>query len=164
MARLIKKIALGSNNPHNATVFPSFNSSTDKASRGTRLSEWASKQGFSIKGAFHGDKHISEIPGGVIKRTEEFTVSSVPKTDIELRSQVYASNKNVHVSVNRLDGTNSPTVEEFELTKDAKDGKGTRVQEFGSDEEALIKPQPALLPSRQSEDSSATRSMASTSR
>ncbi|KAH7091567.1 hypothetical protein FB567DRAFT_436690 [Paraphoma chrysanthemicola] len=161
MARLIKKIALGSNGPQSGRVFPSFNSSTDKASKITRLGEWAAKQGMVIKNAMHADSSISKPESGAIKRTEEYTVSSEP---IELRSQKFDDSKNVQISVSRKDDTRAAMIGVYRATKESKDGREVRTRELMGDEEVLIKPQPVLLPSRRSADSSTTHSMASINR
>jgi hypothetical protein len=62
----------------------------------------------------------------------------------------YSGEKGVHVGISSI----TPSDER-------KDVRGNRAKQTMSDEENLIKPQPALLPSRRSIDSSRTPSEAS---
>ncbi|KAF2823001.1 hypothetical protein CC86DRAFT_299984 [Ophiobolus disseminans] len=155
MARLIKKIAMGSNNPHNsnnnAAGFPSYNSTTDAnntATRSGRFSTWVS---VNVKSKFGSSHPNSSMPGGGIKKTEEFTVRSAPRGDVELQLQ----KPGAQVDIRSVEP--QPT----DFNRDIKDGKERRTKPFMSDEETLIDPRLARLPPRRSEDSSATHSMAS---
>jgi hypothetical protein len=148
MARLIKKIALGSNGPHNAAGFRSFNSSNgNKSSQNDgSVKTWAARQSSNLKSIFSGDKQ-SDQDGG-IQKTEEFTVRSAPRSEMELRPQKFLREKDVVSTVTSVKA-------------DTKEVKGARTNRFKGDEETLIQPQPVPIPQRQSEDSSATPSVVS---
>jgi hypothetical protein len=156
MARLIKKIALGSNDPRNASGFRSFNSSNAHKSQQDTSSfkTWATRQSSTLKSMF-GKDQVPSMQEGVIQKTEEFTVHSTSRADVELQPKKYPGEKNVYISSVVL------PVERSNSAKDTKDGKGSRMKHPMGDEETLIKPQLALLPNRKSEDSSVTPSMAS---
>lgn len=134
MARLIKKIALGSNVSHNAAGFRSFNSSskhtspTDKGS----FKSWAAQQGASIKGIFREEKGPAPAFGG-IQKTEEFTVRSAPGLDMELQLRKGEGDKGVQVAVSRVG---------------VSEGKNTRAKM--SDEETLIEERLAYRKSAES--------------
>jgi hypothetical protein len=152
MARLIKKIALGSNNPHNAAGFRSFSSSNDNKSSPSNGSfkTWAARQGSTFKSIMGGDKHATALDGG-IQKTEEFTVRSAPISsdmEMEMLPHNFPQDKEVVCTVTSI-------------KCDIRDVKGNRVNHFGGDEETLIKGQPTLVPHRRSEDSSITPSTVS---
>jgi hypothetical protein len=148
MARLIKKIALGSNNPHNASGFRSFNSSSNahKAPENSSFKAWAAQQSASLKSIFGGEKHVS-LQDGVIKKTEEFTVRSAPREELEMHPPKVSGDKGGQVGFRSV-------ITPVKFDEDFKDGKGSRTRQPMSDEETLIKPQPARLPFRKSSDSS----------
>jgi hypothetical protein len=151
MARLIKKIALGSENPNNAAGFRSFNSSSlaDKAQKGDgSFKSWAAKQSASLKNIFNGDS--ASVQQGGIQKTEEFTVRSAPREEVEMQLQQHAGDKSVQVGVSSVIGASDHP--------DFKESKGSRTKEFMSDEETLIQSQPPLSPFRRSTDSSAKAS------
>lgn len=151
MARLIKKIALGSNNPQNAAGFRSFDSSQAQKSgtgNGT-FKAWAERHSNSFKSMFGSDK--APVQHGAIHKTEEFTVRSAPIEEMEMESQRQSMDKHVHVGITSVAGPE----------KEVKEGRSSRARQFMSDEETLIKPQPALMIRRQSADSSARASDAS---
>jgi hypothetical protein len=155
MARLIKKIALGSNNAATAAAFRSFEDSSHphkSLSSNGGFKTWAAQQGASLKKVLNGDEAKSGNDAG-IKKTEEFTVHSAPATELEMQPHKHSGEKGVHVGI-----TSIITPEE---RNDFKDTKAHRAKQIMSDEENLIKPQPALLPSRRSIDSSGTPSEAS---
>jgi hypothetical protein len=159
MARLIKKIALGSNNAATAAGFRSFEDSshghkTLESSNG--LKTWAERQGASLKSMFGSGQAKSGQDEGGIKKTEEFTVRSVSANDIEMQPRKSSMDKSVHVGITAL-----PSPEGRNDFRESKDVKALRHRQYMSDEETLIKPQPALMPHRRSEESSATRSEAS---
>ncbi|KAH7409904.1 hypothetical protein DE146DRAFT_643284 [Phaeosphaeria sp. MPI-PUGE-AT-0046c] len=151
MARLIKKIALGSSNPQNTAGFRSFDSSNAHKSgtnNGT-FKAWAEKHSTSFKSMFGSEK--ATVQPGAIQKTEEFTVRSGPIDEVELQSQKHPIGKHVHVGISSVIGPD----------KDVKEGKSSRARQCMSDEETLIKPQPALMIRRQSADSLARASDAS---
>jgi hypothetical protein len=159
MARLIKKIALGSNNAATAAGFRSFEDSSHAhktLESGNGLKSWAERQSNSIKTIFGAGQNKSVPSDGGIKKTEEFTVRSVPADELEMQPQKSSTEKNVHVGISAL-----PSTEGRNEFRESKDVKAIRQRQYMSDEETLIKPQPALLPHRRSEDSSGTRSEAS---
>lgn len=151
MARLIKKIAIGSSNPENAAGFRSFDSSgAQKSGTGNKsFRAWAGKQGASFKSMFGSDK--TPVQPGTIQKTEEFTVRSAPIEELEMQSQRHSIDKRMHVGVSSVVGPE----------KEVKEGRSSRARQYMSDEETLIKPQPALNIRRQSADSSARASDAS---
>jgi hypothetical protein len=149
MARLIKKIALGSNNPNNAAGFRSFSSSNGHKSspNSGSLKTWATRQSTALKSVFNGNQQPT-TQNGVIQKTEEFTVRSAPKADMEMQPHKIPGDKTVEVAITSIKG-------EF------KEKKSSRTKDSMGDEETLIKGQPALVPNRRSEDSSVTPSMVS---
>jgi hypothetical protein len=152
MARLIKKIALGSNNAATAAGFRSFEDSSyphKSLSSEGGFKTWAAQQGASLKKVFNSEDVKSANAVG-IKKTEEFTVHSAPAEELEMQPHKYSGEKGVHVGISSI----TPSDER-------KDVRGNRAKQTMSDEENLIKPQPALLPSRRSIDSSRTPSEAS---
>jgi len=154
MARLIKKIALGSGNTHNAAMFRSYTSTSDtlkSSSKRERLSTWI----------FGSGQHRATPTGGVITKTEEFTVRSAPMDDVELRERNPAQDKSVHVGVKAVQAQDSGASEE---RGKVGLGKGRSGRHLEGDEETLIEPQPACVVQRRSEESSATQSMASDKR
>jgi hypothetical protein len=158
MARLIKKIALGSNNAATAAGFRSFEDSSyphKSLSSNGGFKTWATRQSDSLKNMFSGEQAKATHDGG-IKKTEEFTVRSTPADEVEMQPHKYSGEKSVQVGISAI--TSSEERAEF---KESRDVKASRAKQIMSDEENLIKPQPALLPARRSEDSSATRSEAS---
>lgn len=165
MARLIKKVAASSNNPNNpngAALFPSFNSSSDRhkpSSKTERFSTWASS---SVKGIFGGDHYRASKHEGGIKKTEEITIHSSLKTAVELRPQRHMSDKNIGVGVSYTEHDSGVAATRSGQPRSPSKGPGHGLAQMDmSDEETLIKPQPARLPLRQSEDSSAAHSMTS---
>jgi hypothetical protein len=99
MARLIKKIALGSNDPHNAAGFRSFRSSNGHKSSPNdwSLKTWAARQSSTLKSIFSGDKHSDQDRG--IQKTEEFIVRSAPRSEIELRPQKFLERRTLSVQL-----------------------------------------------------------------
>lgn len=149
MARLIKKIALGSNNPRNAVSFRSFNdSSKPKSTPGEKGSfkSWAAHQGASIKSMFREDKNHAAGPGGIHK-TEEFTVLRAPGPAVKLESRKGSGDKGMQVAVScvAMESRTDPI-------KAVKEGKVSRVK--SSDEETLIEPQPRTAYRRSADSSS----------
>jgi hypothetical protein len=158
MARLIKKIALGSNNAATAAGFRSFEDSSHphkSLSSEGGFKTWAAQQGASLKKVFNSDD-VKSVNNIGIKKTEEFTVHSVPAEELEMQPQKYSGEKGVRVGISSI----TPGGERNDF-KEHKDVKANRAKQIMSDEENLIKPQPALLPSRRSIDSSRTPSEAS---
>lgn len=160
MARLIKKIALGSNAPHNPGGFRSFNSSsktgTSPADKGS-FKSWVATQQASIKGMFREEKNQVAGIGGIHK-TEEFTVRSAPGLEVELESRRGSGNKDVHVAVRRVAASDG----HVRAARNVKEEKGTRLKM--SDEETLIEPQLERLAHRKSTESSAPPSEVSDTR
>jgi hypothetical protein len=151
MARLIKKIALGSNNPQDGTGFRSFNDSSKPNSTpvdNSSFKSWVVHQGASIKGMFGEDKgHAAGIGG--IQKTEEFTVRSAPGTAIELESRKRSGEKGVHVAVSCVAASEGRTESPV---KNLKEGKASRAK--SSDEETLIEPHPRAAYRRSADSSS----------
>jgi hypothetical protein len=154
MARLIKKIALGSDNPHNAAGFRSFNSTShgDKGVESGTLKTWAAKQSASFKSIFSSGHSKSAQQGG-IQKTEEFTVRSAPREEVEMESQQHIGDKSVQVGISSVLGQ-----EHSDPAKDFKNSKPSRTKQCMSDEETLIASQPPPSPFRRSTDSSAKAS------
>jgi hypothetical protein len=150
MARLIKKIALGSNNPHNAAGFRSFNESSKPDSTPAEngsFKSWAANQGASFKDGFREDKGHAAAVGG-IQKTEEYTVRSAPGTAMELESRKGSGEKGIQVAVRCVEiaeGRSESPV------KNVKECKVSRAK--SSDEETLIEPHPRAV-YRRSADSS----------
>jgi hypothetical protein len=154
MARLIKKIALGSENPHNAAGFRSFNSTShaDKGQEDGSIKTWAAKQGASFKSIFGSGQSASAQQGG-IKKTEEFTVRSAPREEVEMEPHKYVGDKSVQIGISSVSGQ-----EHADSGQDFKDSKASRLKQCMSDEETLIASQPPPSPFRRSTDSSAKAS------
>jgi hypothetical protein len=157
MAHLIKKIALGSNAPHNPGGFRSFNSSsktgTTPADKGS-FKSWVANQQASMKGMFR-EENIPASRFSGIHKTEEFTVRSAPGLGVELESRKGSGNKDVNVAVSCVVASDRHVRAE----RNAKEEKGTRLKM--SDEETLIEPQREHLAHRKSTESSAPPSEAS---
>jgi hypothetical protein len=150
MARLIKKIALGSNNPQQGGG-RSYNDSSKPHSTpidNGSFKSWAVHKGASVKGMFGDDKgHAAGIGG--IQKTEEFIVRSAPGSAIELESRKVAGEKGVHVSVSCVAISESRTEAPV---KNLKEGKASRAK--SSDEETLIEPHPRVVYRRSADSSS----------
>ncbi|KAF1915889.1 hypothetical protein BDU57DRAFT_209823 [Ampelomyces quisqualis] len=161
MARLIKKIALSSDNQQNAAGFRSFNSSSNmhKTPENAGLKTWAVQQSSSLKSMFGGDKDMSGSDGG-IKKTEEFTVRSAPREELEMHSQKSSSDKKVQIGIRSIIAPGSRD----EFGREFHEAKGSRARQPMSDEETLINPQPVPLPFRKSSESSAMASEISDTR
>jgi hypothetical protein len=155
MARLIKKIALGSNNSHNAGGFKSFNSSSNarKSPEDSSFKAWAAQRSASLKSMLVGDRHVP-VQDGVIKKTEEFTVRSAPREEVEMHWPKRSGDKVVQVSIRSV----IMPVDREEFDKRYNEGKVSRNRQPTSDEETLIEPQPARLPFRKSSESLAMAS------
>jgi hypothetical protein len=127
MARLIKKIALGFNNPNNAVGFRSFTSSNGhkSSSNNGSLKTWAARKGTTLKSIFNGNQH-PPAQEGVIQMIEEFTVRSAPRADMKMQPQGILGDKTVQVAVTAIKG-------------DAKEKKTSRTKGAMGDEENLIK-------------------------
>jgi hypothetical protein len=156
MARLIKKIALGSNTSSQAAYFPSITLGSDAHNSGLQKGTfrgWAVAHRSSMRSFFIGGRPSSTAECGVITKTKEFTVRSTPKEELELQPP----KQFVHIRANEV--------------KPKSDAKSTnlvtgatekRASIYTSDEESLITCQPDVVRARRSEDSSGSHSMAST--
>jgi hypothetical protein len=163
MARLIKKIALGSNAPNQAAYFPSITLDSDiqnNKSQSERLRGWAVMHRSSMRSFFVGGEPCPTAEHGVITKTKEFTVRSTPKGDMELQPQ----KQFVHIRANEIEPRRIESRSDGKSTNEVQGGNEKRTSVYTSDEESLLKPQNAPVCVRKSEDSSEMRSMASETR
>jgi hypothetical protein len=156
MARLIKKIALGSNTSNQAAYFPSITLNSDAKNDGSKngiIREWAVTQRSSMRSFFVGGRPSSTAAGGVITKTKEFTVRSTPKEEWELQPP----KQFVHIRANEVEPKS-----DAKLANHVTGVTEKRASIYTSDEESLITCQPVVVRARRSEDSSGSHSMAST--
>lgn len=165
MARLIKKIALSTNNPNNHEHFQSYTSTDDpntNSSRGGKLSTWIERRKRKIFSSEPSRQSQFTMDQGTIKKTAEFTVTSSPKGAIELSSHLRGDDKTsqVHIVAQERSLSGSPPDRTGSRLATRQDGD-QHVKDYTSDEEVLIKPPQARARVRTSQDSFATQSMAS---
>lgn len=165
MARLIKKIALGSNSSssRDRRNFPSFTTSSKDQSKmdNSILGGWGARRVAAVRKAFNGDQSQSTHEPGVITKTEEITVEVASKTSIELESQIRGRENRAHMGASHIKLGSFEESQGICLGRLSTDGEARQGKGSMSDEEDLIRMEIAVSPSRKSGESSAAQSVMS---